>query len=101
MIECLSRQEMILVSTADMEGDCDCSIRVGGKGFVHVVDQKTIVSPEYRGDGVYAGLGNISEDPHIGILRIAVYDSAVGLHLNGVASIEGKIDCVDDSLAGR
>jgi predicted pyridoxine 5'-phosphate oxidase superfamily flavin-nucleotide-binding protein len=101
MMEFVPRQEMIFVSTADIEGNCDCSIRVGRKGFVHVVDQNTIVYPEYRGNGVYASLGNISENPHIGILMVDFYDSTVGLHINGVASIETEIDCVDDPLAER
>ncbi|MDE0768885.1 MAG: pyridoxamine 5'-phosphate oxidase family protein [Opitutaceae bacterium] len=101
MMEFIPRQEMIFVSTADMKGNCDCSIRVGRKGFVHVVDQKTIVYPEYRGNGVYASLGNISENPHIGILMVDFYGSTVGLHINGIASIENEFDCVDDPLAER
>ena len=79
----LARQEMMFVSTADAAGNCDCSIRAGLPGFVHVADERTLAYPEYRGNGVMASLGNLSENPRIGLLFVDFFDSTVGCHVNG------------------
>ena len=41
----IPQQEMLFVSTADNAGHCDASIRVGPKGFIHVLDEKNIAYP--------------------------------------------------------
>ena len=43
--------------------------------------------PEYRGNGVMASLGNISENPHIGMWFGDFFDTTIGLHVNGKATI--------------
>src|SRR5947208_13162947 len=66
----IAPQEMFFLSTADGHGECDVSFRAGEAGFVHVLDEKTLVYPEYRGNGVMASLGNIAENPHAGLLFV-------------------------------
>ena len=80
----LSRQEMMFVGTADAKGHADSAFRCGHAGFVKVLDERTIAYPEYRGNGVMASLGNISENPHVGLLFIDFGDQ-IGLHINGGA----------------
>ncbi len=87
MIEFIANQEILVISTADAKGDCDCSLRAGEAGFVHVLDEKNLVYPEYRGNGVTASLGNILENPHIGMMFIDFIKDTVGLHVNGKAAI--------------
>ena len=109
MLHCLNermqafipQQEILFVSTADSAGHCDASIRVGPKGFIHVLDQKHIAYPEYRGNGVYASLGNIVENGHIGLLMVDFYDSTIGLHVNGRAKIVDHLTGLHDPLAER
>jgi hypothetical protein len=74
------------VSTADSRGECDCSFRAGEPGFVTPLDERTIVFPDLRGNGVYASLGNISENPHIGLLFVDFFTDLIGLHVNGAAT---------------
>jgi len=85
MVDLLSRQTMMFVATADAEGNCDCTPRFGSAGFVHVIDERTLAYPEYRGNGVFASLGNIAENPHIGLVFVDFFDTTVGLHVNGGA----------------
>ncbi|HZE67029.1 MAG TPA: pyridoxamine 5'-phosphate oxidase family protein [Sporichthyaceae bacterium] len=87
MQEFLARQQMMFVSTADARGECDSSFRAGEPGFVTVLDERTLVYPELRGNGVYASLGNIAENPHIGLLFIDFFTDLVGLHINGAAAV--------------
>ncbi|MGQ0840631.1 pyridoxamine 5'-phosphate oxidase family protein [Actinokineospora sp.] len=87
MIEFVGRMEMAFVATADLDGECDSSLRAGPPGFIHVLDDHHIAYPEYRGNGVLASLGNISENPHVGILMVDFVRDVIGLHVNGRARI--------------
>ncbi len=87
MREFIAAQELMFVSTADAAGNCDCSIRAGPAGFVCVVDDRTLAYPEYRGNGVMASLGNISENGHVGLLFVDFFRTTVGCHVNGEARV--------------
>lgn len=87
MKEFVGRQEMVFIATADAGGECDASFRAGEAGFVRVIDDRTLAYPEYRGNGVYASLGNVLENPHIGLMFIDFFRDLIGLHVNGTARI--------------
>lgn len=86
MLDLVKRQEMMFVATSDVDGNCDCTPRFGNAGFVLAVDDRTLVWPEFRGNGVYASLGNIVENPHVGLVFVDFFDTTVGLHVNGRAT---------------
>ncbi len=83
----IQRQEMVFVATADSQGNCDCSPRFGRPGFVEIVSPTRLAYPEFRGNGVFASLGNIRENPHAGLVFVAFLETTVGLHVNGSAEI--------------
>jgi uncharacterized protein len=87
MREFAAAQEMFFVATSDANGECDSSFRAGPAGVLHVLDAKTLCYPEYRGNGVLASLGNIRENPHIGILVVDFTHDRIGLHVNGRATL--------------
>jgi len=83
----IQQQEMVFISTADNKGECDCSFRSGQAGFVIVLDQTRLAYAEFKGNGVMASMGNISENPHIGMLFLDFLEDKIGLHVNGKARI--------------
>ena len=87
MREFILKQEMVFIATADSKGECDCSFRAGKQGFVRILNEKTLLCPEYRGNGVMASMGNILENPHIGMTFIDFFENTIGLHVNGKAKI--------------
>jgi uncharacterized protein len=87
MMEFIGRMEMAFIATSDAAGECDCSFRAGTAGFLRVLDEHTIAYPEFRGNGVMASLGNILENPHIGMFVVDFTDDLIGLHVNGTAEI--------------
>jgi uncharacterized protein len=87
MREFIARQELCFIATADAKGECDCSLRAGPPGFIQVLDDRTLVYPEYRGNGVMASLGNLQENPHIGLMFIDFVHEVIGLHVNGSARL--------------
>jgi len=87
MQEFVGRQEMMFVATADARGECDSTFRAGPPGFVSVLSDQRVAWPEYRGNGVMASLGNISENAHVGLLFVDFFKDVIGLHVNGRAVI--------------
>jgi predicted pyridoxine 5'-phosphate oxidase superfamily flavin-nucleotide-binding protein/bacterioferritin-associated ferredoxin len=87
MREFIAHQEMMFVGTADGNGNADASFRAGHANFVKVLDERTIAYPEFRGNGVMASMGNISENPHVGLMFIDFAKDRIGLHVNGGARI--------------
>jgi len=83
----IARQEMMFVGTADAKGHADASFRAGHPNFVKVLDERTIAYPEFHGNGVMSSMGNISENPHIGLIFIDFTKDRIGLHVNGSARI--------------
>jgi uncharacterized protein len=87
MRDFVGRQEMMFIASADGRGECDCSFRAGPPGFVRVLDSRRIAWPEYRGNGVLSSLGNVSENPNVGLLFVDFFRDIIGLHVNGHASV--------------
>jgi NADPH-dependent 2,4-dienoyl-CoA reductase/sulfur reductase-like enzyme/predicted pyridoxine 5'-phosphate oxidase superfamily flavin-nucleotide-binding protein/bacterioferritin-associated ferredoxin len=87
MQEFITRQEMMFVGSADSRGNADASFRAGHANFVKVLDDRTIAYPEFRGNGVMSSMGNISENPHVGLMFIDFGKDRIGLHVNGSARI--------------
>jgi predicted pyridoxine 5'-phosphate oxidase superfamily flavin-nucleotide-binding protein len=96
----VERQEMMFLATADASGACDNTFRAGPPGFVRVLDERRITWPEYRGNGVLASLGNITENPHVGLLFID-FQEVIGLHVNGTAELVEDPDMPVDPVPGR
>ena len=51
------------------------------------LNERTLIYPEYRGNDVVASLGNISENPHIGLVFIDFFRDIIRLHVNGHATM--------------
>jgi len=87
MQEFIARQEFLFVASADRNGECDCTSKFGKPGFIRVLSNKYLMYPEFRGNGVFANSGNITENPHIALLMIDFTKDTVGLHVNGKVRI--------------
>ena len=102
MREFVTRQEMFFLSTSDGQGRCDGTFRAGPPGFVRVLDEHRVAWPEYRGNGVHASLGNITENAYVGILFVDFFRDVIGLHVNGCARIVDELpDVPVDEVPGR
>jgi len=77
---------MVFVATAASSGHPDCSYKGGLPGFVRVLDDKTLVFPDYDGNGMYRSWGNLDSNPHIGLLFID-FQNQSRLRVNGTAKI--------------
>jgi uncharacterized protein len=75
----------VIVATSG-RGGLDCSPRGDPPGFVRVVDERTLLMPDRRGNNRLDTLRNLVEDPRIGLLFL-VPGIGVTLRVNGTAEI--------------
>jgi uncharacterized protein len=75
------------LATADAEGRPDCSFKGGAPGFVRITGPSELAFPDYDGNGMFKSLGNLSVNPHVGLLFIAMHDKPKRLRVNGEARI--------------
>ena len=74
------------LATSNSRGQCDCSFKGGGPGLVRVLDARTLAFPDFSGNDLFMSLGNVLENPQVGLLFIDFADGA-RLRVNGRASI--------------
>jgi uncharacterized protein len=84
--EFIARMEMFFLATADECGFPNCSYKGGDRGFVRIVDDRTIAFPNYDGNGMYLSMGNALRNPRVGLLFVD-WENQWRLRYNGVASI--------------
>lgn len=84
--EFIEAQWMFFMAASDDEGRLDCNYRGGKPGFVKVLDEKTLLFPDYNGNGSYMSLGNLLINPRIGMLFIN-FETQRRLRINGRAEI--------------
>lgn len=76
----------MLLATSHRDGSCDVSPRGDPAGFVHVVDERTLLVPERPGNRLADSLRNILRNPHVGLLFL-VPGAGETLRVNGRARI--------------
>ena len=75
----------VLVATSG-PGGLDCSPRGDPPGFVRVIDERTLMMPDRRGNNRLDSLRNLVVDPRIGLLFL-VPGIGVTLRVNGTAEL--------------
>ncbi len=67
-INFIKTSPFLVMSTSSLEGNQDASPRGGNSGFVKIVDDKTIVIPDAKGNNRVDSISNIIETNSIGLL---------------------------------
>ena len=78
--------DMLFLATADEQGRPQCSYKGGDPGFVRVVGERQLAIPNYDGNGMYLSWGNVSVNPHVGMLFID-FRAQRRMRVNGTAAI--------------
>lgn len=89
----IERLPFFFIATANADGECDCSFRgrehdVSGQPYplIRVIDEKTLVFPDYPGNRLFNSLGNLLVNGHIGMLFID-FQSRTRARINGFAEV--------------
>ena len=81
-----------VLSSANAEGCADASPRGDPPGFVHVLDEKTLMLPDRPGNNQIDSLQNIIENPGVGLLFFVP-------GMNETLRVKGKAEIVADAEA--
>ncbi len=83
--EYIEASPFVIIATSGPEG-LDCSPRGDPAGFVRVVDERTLLIPDRRGNNRLDTLRNLVVDPRVGLLFL-VPGVGVTLRVNGTAVV--------------
>jgi predicted pyridoxine 5'-phosphate oxidase superfamily flavin-nucleotide-binding protein len=90
----IERQPLFFLATADAAGRPQCSYKGGDPGFVRVLSDTELCFPNYDGNGMYLSMGNLAENPHVGLLFVDFTGRPPSrLRINGLAAV-----ALDDPL---
>ena len=76
------------LATADAEGRPDVSFKGGPAGFVRVTGPTELAFPDYDGNGMFKSMGNLSVNPQVGLLFIALHGRPRRIRVSGTARID-------------
>ena len=84
--EFLAKSPFLVLSTSDANGQIDASPKGDAPGFVHVLDDKTIVVPDRPGNKLAYGHLNVLQNPRVGLLCM-IPGTPETLRINGHATL--------------
>jgi hypothetical protein len=82
----IGQADTFFLASYHPEGGADVSHRGGFPGFIRIVDQQTLIWPDYPGNGMFNSLGNIVENHSAGLLLLD-FENGGTIQLSGVAKI--------------
>ncbi len=82
----IGRADTFFIASYHPLGGADASHRGGFPGFVQVVDEQTVIWPDYNGNNMFNTLGNIVENPNCGMLFLD-FEQGGTIQLSGTADI--------------
>jgi predicted pyridoxine 5'-phosphate oxidase superfamily flavin-nucleotide-binding protein len=98
-VDFIESQAFFFLATANDRGECDCSFRgrefnLSGKSYplLKVVDEQTLVFPDYSGNKLYNSLGNMLVNPQAGMLF-------VDFEKRSRARVNGRAEIIEDPRA--
>ena len=91
----VSASEMFWLASADGDGCPTVSYKGGAPGFVHVLDDRSLLFPNYDGNGMYYSMGNVATTSAIGMLFMS-FERLARLRVQGRATLTD-----DAALVGR
>jgi len=82
----IAQSDTFFIASLHPSGGADASHRGGYPGFVHVLNEREIVFPDYSGNMMFNTLGNITVNPSAGLLFLD-FETSRTLQLTGQATV--------------
>lgn len=89
------------LGTADDEGRPDVSFKGGPAGFVRVTAPDELAFPDYDGNGMFRSLGNVTVNPNVSLLFIAMHGRPRRLRVTGTARIDRNDALLAETVAAQ
>ena len=86
MMQFIQRSPFAVLATSTSTGACDVSPKGGGPGFVTILDDQTLLVPDYAGNNLFFGHKNLMDNPQVAILFL-IPGEGWAVRVNGRAQI--------------
>ncbi len=86
-----------VMATSDADGNCDASPRGGQPGFVRVIDERTLLIPDFGGNRLFQSFENFESNPRAGFVFM-IPGMEVTARVNGRVEVLEKEDMVDRGI---
>ena len=83
----IEQLDLFFLATVNSKGEPNCSYKGGDPGFVRALNSRTLMFPNYDGNGMYLSMGNLASNGHVGMLFVDLC-SPKRLRVNGSARTE-------------
>ena len=84
----IESRDFFFLATVDADGEPTVSYKGGPVGLVKVVDSRTLVFPNYDGNGMFKSMANIIDGKKVGLLFIDM-ETPNRVRVQGDASVSG------------
>ena len=68
VMDFIQQSPFAVLSTSDANGSCDASPRGGTPGFIKILNEKTLLIPDVKGNKLFQSYSNILENPHAALV---------------------------------
>ena len=85
-IDFIARSPFLVLATADRDGAMDASPKGDAPGFVHVLDERTLLVPDRAGNKLAYGHLNVLANPRVGLIFV-IPGTRETLRVNGTATL--------------
>ncbi len=82
----IGSRDYFFLATTDPDGQPSVSYKGGFPGFISIVDERTLVFPNYDGNGMFLSLGNIERTAKVGMLFMD-FEKPSRMRVRGEASL--------------
>jgi hypothetical protein len=82
----IEAQDMFFLASVDHNGRPTVSYKGGNVGLVKVIDNQTLVFPNYDGNGMYMSMGNLAQNSEVGLLFIS-FEKPHRIRVQGTATV--------------
>jgi predicted pyridoxine 5'-phosphate oxidase superfamily flavin-nucleotide-binding protein len=86
---------MFFIATADAQAIRTVRTRAGCPDSCRAIDDRTLVVPDYDGNGMYRTWGNVLVNPHVGMLFLD-FERPRRLRVNGAATVATDDPLLDE-----
>ena len=93
----IAERDSFYLGTASADGQPYVQHRGGPKGFLRVLDDRTLAFADYKGNRQYLSIGNLSENPRA-FLFLMDYENAVRIKIWGTAEFVEDDPALIESL---
>ncbi|MEP6942347.1 MAG: pyridoxamine 5'-phosphate oxidase family protein [Betaproteobacteria bacterium] len=85
----IATRDMFFLASVDEHGQPACSYKGGDPGFVRATDARTLVFPNYDGNGMFLSMGNVLSTQKVGMLFID-FEAPKRLRVSGKAELSSE-----------